>query len=968
MAEVVDSIIADLQVRYQQYVEGFDRATAAHDRFTKSIPKVGASMAPIDANTAQTYADRHKKAANDIAIAEEKTTDRLKRTRKTRSDSAVQADAAEIASAKKAADAKIAEAERVAAREKRLDENARNRIIRDPSVTRGSGRNIGATVPRIGSGQAPFIDNGAAAEVVAEKEINHLLADRFDLQARAKVLSGAEKRDLQDRIGFLARLNTYKRAGLSDDQALLRAEAEILAIERARTHEAEKQALAKSARSSSSLKGVIGGATLGYAPPGGGALAGIALAGTAAAGFAAVNFASNYAKELHEVSAQLGINTRDLQVYQAAAAQAGVSSDQFRSSLGQLAANLGKAQAGDKEAGKTFRALGIDIKGVASAGELLPTLIARISGIEDPAQRANVETRLFGEAGRQLDSVLGGGIQKVTDLGLALEQAGAVLDDDDINRLNEAGKAYALIKLKLEAKLATTVAENADGVDTLASAFGNLADKALSAIGAVGRFYEANKEPIHAGIKDAIFGFTGIDYDTTAAALSQGKARHPEPIDPNANPLALGRVPGFAPIVQKGSVNSRLLGSLNAPEGKSASSLAAEAAARDKRYTDQLASAQANALRAQEELTGSIEVRANIETALVRLALKRQYDDIDADAANNKAKGADRALEDARADRLKKAAQAAADRQREVISQQKAADISVATLDHAQTQLSIDGDLLNSRLSLAETAGQRKDIELQLLKNAQAQKANDLKKQLAGMQADDPRVADVRARLNAIPADTKAQEEEIEQRNLSPGQSYIKSLPTTAEKAGEAFENAAAGGLAAFDDKLSSTVSNALHLNGIFGNILSSIIKIGLQRAIIAPIASGLFGAAGGTGGIVGSIAKSIFGGRATGGPVVPGADYLVGEKGPEVVRFGGAGKVYPNGVMPDVGPSGGGPTVVHQTINIDGRNSVTPEGFARQILDQSAQQAALAGQTAFSAGQQTLKSSARPRLPGSFG
>ena len=69
----------------------------------------------------------------------------------------------------------------------------------------------------------------------------------------------------------------------------------------------------------------------------------------------------------------------------------------------------------------------------------------------------------------------------------------------------------------------------------------------------------------------------------------------------------------------------------------------------------------------------------------------------------------------------------------------------------------------------------------------------------------------------------------------------------------------------------------------------------------------------GGGGGFFGSIFKgigSIFGGhRAGGGPVLAGHEYVVGENGPERVRFGADGTISPNG-------SGGG------VINIDARGA----------------------------------------------
>ncbi|MBI1179100.1 MAG: tape measure protein [Alphaproteobacteria bacterium] len=129
-------------------------------------------------------------------------------------------------------------------------------------------------------------------------------------------------------------------------------------------------------------------------------------------------------------------------------------------------------------------------------------------------------------------------------------------------------------------------------------------------------------------------------------------------------------------------------------------------------------------------------------------------------------------------------------------------------------------------------------------------------------------------------------------------------------------------------------------LENAFKRAISSMISEALRLKIIKPLFGALFGVAGGGSGkgLLGSFFSSIFGGaRAAGGPVQGGKSYLVGERGPEIVRMGGSGVVIPN----DRIRGGGGQTIIQQTIQVDGRNSVTPENFARQILGLAQRQAA---------------------------
>lgn len=94
--------------------------------------------------------------------------------------------------------------------------------------------------------------------------------------------------------------------------------------------------------------------------------------------------------------------------------------------------------------------------------------------------------------------------------------------------------------------------------------------------------------------------------------------------------------------------------------------------------------------------------------------------------------------------------------------------------------------------------------------------------------------------------------------------------------------------------------------------VISEIQRIFIVSQLIRP----LFGAIGGglTGmglGTLGSAFSDYGGGRASGGPVMSGKTYLVGEQGPELLTMGGSGHITPNHAM------GGGPV-----FNVDMRGA----------------------------------------------
>lgn len=84
-----------------------------------------------------------------------------------------------------------------------------------------------------------------------------------------------------------------------------------------------------------------------------------------------------------------------------------------------------------------------------------------------------------------------------------------------------------------------------------------------------------------------------------------------------------------------------------------------------------------------------------------------------------------------------------------------------------------------------------------------------------------------------------------------------------------------------------------------------------LARAVLNAVnAATGSGRGGGLGEAIAQAVQGAFGGsRAEGGPVLPGGAYLVGERGPEVFRPGGAGEIGPVG-------SGGGVVV---NVRVDG-------------------------------------------------
>jgi phage-related minor tail protein len=83
-----------------------------------------------------------------------------------------------------------------------------------------------------------------------------------------------------------------------------------------------------------------------------------------------------------------------------------------------------------------------------------------------------------------------------------------------------------------------------------------------------------------------------------------------------------------------------------------------------------------------------------------------------------------------------------------------------------------------------------------------------------------------------------------------------------------------------------ATRGSSLSVREMVNSIIADIARLAIKRGIVQPLENLLNSAM--------SAVLSSVGGRAIGGPVMPGAAYVVGEKGPELFVPSGAGEIVP--------------------------------------------------------------------------
>lgn len=355
------------------------------------------------------------------------------------------------------------------------------------------------------------------------------------------------------------------------------------------------------------------------------------------------------------------------------------------------------------------------------------------------------------------------------------------------------------------------------------------------------------------------------------------------------------------------------------------------------------------ASRAQEVDAGKLAEYSRQEVAS---ALAKRIAQISADESAKK-------YTKEQAENLRKLAKQSADIQNQNISSEEVRRRTDEQNTVAQTRLNVESEQLQAQLGISESLTERKSLERQLLDIRYKQlkiEQDAILNDTTGRYSDAQRTQ-AKVTRDALPSLKSAGQTAIDQRYRSPYEQYRRSL-SNADDLAASIDRVKIDTLEAVTDELTKATTAALGLKGAFGQVVGELIRIGIQRKIIGPLADSLFGPAsgGGSSGNVGSLIASVsqLFGRASGGYMAPGSVARVneGRGGVELLRMGSqGGTVIPLGATAAQPAGAAGPR--YFTIQVDARNSVTPAGFADQLSERILRRAA---QMDVDAGKATLK------------
>lgn len=191
-------------------------------------------------------------------------------------------------------------------------------------------------------------------------------------------------------------------------------------------------------------------------------IAGAATAATVA--FAAMVKASiNNADQLGKLSQKVGIAVEDLSKLAYAAGLSDVELDSLKQSLIKLGDAAIQAQTGTGDASEAFKALGISVKdaegNIKSNHDLLLEVSDAFSRYEDGAAKSAIAIDLFGRAGADMIPLLNGGSQAIKETGDELERFGGLVTQEVSNAANEFNDNLTKIKTAGEALALQVAAE-----------------------------------------------------------------------------------------------------------------------------------------------------------------------------------------------------------------------------------------------------------------------------------------------------------------------------------------------------------------------------------------------------------------------------------------------------------------------------------------------------------------------------
>ena len=642
-----------------------------------------------------------------------------------------------------------------------------------------------------------------------------------------------------------------------------------------------------------------------------------------AAGMTAAREYMTWAADLTDAADAVQVNVEALQTWRFAMEEVGGTSEDLDAGLKGLNSTIGaiKTGLGDAKQLDALKDLKLDpavVQSWDSLDQALPAFIKGFENVGDEAARVRIAERL---GFRELLPLLRlgadgfkGVAENATDLGVALDEKTVKALDDANRRLevtadrmrNEAAPA-AVFFANMMAGIGEAAADSLAQINPLIESL-NRAMRASRDLQAEQARVAAYNPAAADGMGMQALAMAGVPtfgaYESGRAAPRRmakggqgggggGSAAIDSIISENAR--RNGVVPAYTSTNLRDRSSKAAADAqreVKAANAKAAAEIvrkAAEAERRAQNNAREMDRAELDVLRATQAMAATSVERRRVAEQIAETEKRQALAAIDADKDLNETTKAQKriAVETTYQAELAKIATEAWDELGQQLEDQKRRDeINRRLIEDAELAM------LESASANARTRAESLAIELKIL---------DLvaKRQLAeidAMEASEEAKAIARA---AVAAAKGAQAKIIERRNQGPLEAYADRIKTERENINDALESIAVGGLQSLEDGLMSVIDGTKSVKDAFSDmarsILAELTRIAIRQWIIKPLMDSMNQSSGGSS-FFAAVAQAFGGGRAMGGPVMPGSSYIVGERGPERFTPMTPGLISPSG------------------------------------------------------------------------
>jgi hypothetical protein len=677
-----------------------------------------------------------------------------------------------------------------------------------------------------------------------------------------------------------------------------------------------------------------------------------------------VQKAFDYADAIQDLSDRTGASTKFIQEFGYAAQLSGSSVENARTAIEKFSKNLGAAQNGSEAMRKTLHDLGVTSTDVDTAVKQAADGIAKM---DSKSEQAAATVAVFGKSGQDLVMTLSAGSAGLNEMAQRAAELGIVLDKDVIANAGKVNDQLDTMKMILSAQMANAIVQNADAIAGLGDAFGAIIGNISEAVRWIMRFRAERDAALAQNTLDGWFS-TDAQKDVARAQLNDARGRLSN-IDQRGPEMptliwdaAKGKLVDGAKHDTKPSTGGTLaLPKADTPKaktGKTPAELAAEAFQKDMDWKNEWLGGEREFLGLKERRTPNVADQRDYQLQQNEIETQQRTNSLMA----NGPKGSKKFDANQLAMLLQQEEQIAAEKAK-LISLEADEKLAREQLDVHTASIGNDRDLLSSAHGLARTQADRREIGLRLIDLQFQQEKLALEAVKHSAAATDAEKQIAQARLDILDKLKANDIAGVKQSTMGPLEGYLDSLPKIAGEIQESIEGAAIGGLESLNhgliDAIKGTGDLKDALGSMFDTVVDGILNIAIQQALIKPLGSLLFGGDSSGGGLFGGVIKSIAGGlagaRANGGLTRAG-NYLVGERGPEVVSVGNTASVTPNHALNAISGRGG----TNMQVTIGDITSNDPEAVRAMIYQSIAEAAPMLTKRAVDATKVSLQ---RPRM-----